>query len=131
MCMMRLNRHIVTSLHTAFTLDREREQHTVPGMVRDKSDWSENGECKVKHQMRSEYWTIVYYSLLISITSYLVTSVWKDREDPLQKGYRITLPQRHRRKNERQAKTTIEHLRLAPLIRAAAGIVARPEIPEN
>ena len=65
--------------------DWESEQHTVPGMIRDKSDWSENGEIKVKHQMQSEYWTIVYYSLLISITSFLVTSIWKDREGALQK----------------------------------------------
>ena len=60
-------------------------------MIRDKSDWSENGEIKVKHQMQSEYWTIVYYSLLISITSFLVTNVWKDREGALQKGTQLTV----------------------------------------
>ena len=47
--------------------DRECDEHAVPGMLRDKSDWSENGECKVKHQLQSEYWMVIYYSLLISI----------------------------------------------------------------
>jgi hypothetical protein len=37
------------------TADRECYENTVPGMIRDNTDWSENGECKVKHQMHSEY----------------------------------------------------------------------------
>jgi len=71
--------------------DRESEKHTVPGMIRDKSDWSKNSECKVEDQIQSEYWTVVYYSLLISITSFLVTSLWKDREGAFKKGAEVTV----------------------------------------
>ena len=66
--------------------DRECDEHAVPGMLRDKSDWSENGECKVKHQLQSEYWTIIYYSLLISICSFLISDIWKDRSSALRSG---------------------------------------------
>ena len=71
--------------------DRECDQHAVPGQVRDKSDWSENGEIKVKHQLQSEYWTIVYYSLLISINSFLITEVWLDRSSPLVRLSEVTV----------------------------------------
>jgi hypothetical protein len=65
------------------TSDRECYENMVPGMIRDNTDWSENGECKVKHQMQSEYWSIVNYSLLITISSFLISSIWKDRTSPL------------------------------------------------
>ncbi len=71
--------------------DRECDQNTVPGMIRDKTDWSENGECKVKHQMQSEYWSIVYYSLLITISSFLITRIWKDRTSALKSGDEVTV----------------------------------------
>ena len=37
------------------TTDRECYENTVPDMNRDNTDWSENGECKVKNQIQSEY----------------------------------------------------------------------------
>jgi hypothetical protein len=71
--------------------DRECDQNTVPGMIRDKTDWSENGECKVKNQIQSEYWSIVYYSLLITISSFLITSIWKDRTSAPKRGDEVTV----------------------------------------
>jgi len=55
------------------------------------SDWSENGEIVLKLQMQSEYWSIKYYSLLISITSFLVASAWKDREGALNVKTEVTV----------------------------------------
>ncbi len=78
------------------TADRECYENTVPGMNRDKTDWSENGECKVNHQMQSEYRSIVYYSLLITISSFLITSICKDRTSALKRGDEVTVePQDH------------------------------------
>lgn len=54
-------------------------RNAIPGMVDDKSDWSENGSLAKKRQIQSEYWVIVYYSLLISISSFLVSSAWRER----------------------------------------------------
>jgi hypothetical protein len=73
------------------TTDRECYENTVPDMIRDNTDWSENGECKVKHQIQSEYWSIVYYSLLITISSFLISSIWKDRTSALKKGDEVTV----------------------------------------
>ena len=71
--------------------DHEYKENVGPGMIQDNSDWSENGECKVKHQMQSEYWHIMYYSLLISICSFLITSIWIDRSSALKKGVEVTV----------------------------------------
>ena len=71
--------------------ETECEQNLTPGKLKNDSDWSENGEIVVKHQMQSEYWTIKYYSLLVSITSFLVSSVWKDRTCPLKAGAEVTV----------------------------------------
>jgi len=60
-------------------------------MIRDNSDWSENGQIIVKNQIQSEYWSIVYYSLLISISSFLITSCWIDRSSVLKKGDEVTV----------------------------------------
>ena len=57
----------------------------------DKPDWSENGAVQVKQQIQSEYWSIVYYSLLISISSFLVSSIWQDRTSTLDKGDEVTV----------------------------------------
>ena len=70
---------------------RECEMNIAIGMIRDDSDWSENGEIKVKHQLQSEYWTIVYYSMLISINAFLISKVWKDRCSALAKGAEVTV----------------------------------------
>ena len=52
---------------------------------------SENGEIVVKEQMQSEYWTIKYYSLLISISCFLVTSSWNDRASLLRAKAEVTV----------------------------------------
>ena len=71
--------------------ETECEQNLTPGKLKNDSDWSENGEIVVKHQMQSEYWAIKYYSLLVSITSFLVSSAWKDRMCPLKAGAEVTV----------------------------------------
>mmetsp|Transcript_47642 Transcript_47642/g.125862 ORF Transcript_47642/g.125862 Transcript_47642/m.125862 type:complete len:691 (-) Transcript_47642:17-2089(-) len=70
---------------------REFDHNSPPGIIHDDSDWSENGECKVKHQLQSEYWTIIYYSMLISISAFLVTSVWEEKSSSLAKGDEVTV----------------------------------------
>lgn len=54
-------------------------------------DRSENGEIVVKEQVQSEYWHIKYYSLLISISRFLVTSRWNGREKPLETNAEVTV----------------------------------------
>jgi hypothetical protein len=73
------------------TADHECERNAVTDMIRDKSDWSENGAVQVKQQIQSEYWSIVYYSLLIFISSFLVSSIWQDRTSTLDKGDEVTV----------------------------------------
>eukprot|EP00966_Prymnesium_polylepis_P187412 4345132-Prymnesium_polylepis.1 len=41
--------------------------------------------------MQREYWTIVYFSLLISISAFLLTSVWKDRRSPVPAKGEVTV----------------------------------------
>eukprot|EP00966_Prymnesium_polylepis_P172802 3996364-Prymnesium_polylepis.1 len=41
--------------------------------------------------MQQEYWTIVYYSLLISIARFLLTSAWKDTRSALPRGTEVTV----------------------------------------
>jgi hypothetical protein len=69
----------------------ECDQNLTPAKLRNNSDWSENGEIVLKHQMQSEYWSIKYYSLLISITSFLVASAWKDRVGALDANIEVTV----------------------------------------
>ena len=71
--------------------EKECDQNLTPGKLKNDSDWSENGEIVVKHQMQSEYWSIKYYSLLISITSFLISSAWVDRKSPLEAGAEVTV----------------------------------------
>lgn len=69
----------------------ECERNLTPAKLRIASDWAENGELVVKQQMQSEYWTIKYYSLLISISSFLITSAWKDRQGALDAKTEVTV----------------------------------------
>ena len=69
----------------------ELERNLTPGKLAANSDWSENGEIVVRQQMQSEYWSIKYYSLFISITAFLVTSQWIDRESLLNPGDEVTV----------------------------------------
>ena len=69
----------------------ECDRNVTPAKLRNNSDWSENGEIVLKLQMQSEYWSIKYYSLLISITSFLVASVWKDRQSALKAKTEVTV----------------------------------------
>ena len=70
---------------------RECDQHVGPCMLCDDSDWSENGEIVIKKQMQMEYWVTVYYSLLISITAFLVTANWMDKRSALAAGTEVTV----------------------------------------
>ncbi|KAL3892591.1 MAG: hypothetical protein SGPRY_014983, partial [Prymnesium sp.] len=63
--------------------ERELEQNMTPHKIRKNTDWSENGEIIVKDQMQSEYWHTKYYSLLITISAFLITDSWIDREGAL------------------------------------------------
>ena len=69
----------------------ECDQNLTPAKLRNNSDWSENGEIVLKLQMQSEYWSIKYYSLLVSITSFLVASAWKDRRRALDAKTEVTV----------------------------------------
>ena len=69
----------------------ECDRNLTPSKLRNNSDWSENGEIVLKLQMQSEYWSIKYYSLLISITSFLVASAWKDRQGALDAKMEVTV----------------------------------------
>ena len=71
--------------------EQELQQTATPGILKDDSDWAENGEIVVKDQMQSEYWGIKYYSLLNSITSFLVSARWKNRESPLSAKAEVTV----------------------------------------
>lgn len=71
--------------------ERDFHRHSIPGLIDCKSDWSENGSLEKKRQLQSEYWVIVYYSLLISISSFLVTSVWRERSSILPIDAEVTV----------------------------------------
>ena len=60
-------------------------------MIDDKSDYSENGSLEKPKQLQQEYWVIVYYTLLISIASFLVSDVWRERGSILPIGADVTL----------------------------------------
>lgn len=81
----------------SFHIDQSKEaemdfyQNCIPGVISCKSDWSENGSLEKRRQMQSEYWVIVHYSLLISIASFLVSSVWVDRSSILPIGAEVTV----------------------------------------
>lgn len=45
----------------------------------------------MKEQVQSEYWHIKYYSLLISISRFLVTTKWNDRKSPLGAKSEVTV----------------------------------------
>ena len=66
-------------------------RNSIPGMVDCKSDYSENGSLEKPKQLQSEYWVIIYYTLLISITSFLVSGVWRERESVLPIGADVTV----------------------------------------
>jgi hypothetical protein len=75
----------------AHEAETECDRNLTPAKLRNNSDWSENGEIVLKLQMQSEYWSIKYYSLLISITSFLLASAWKDREGALKAKAEVTV----------------------------------------
>lgn len=66
-------------------------RNSIPGIIVCTSDWSENGSLQKRRQLQSEYWVIVYYSLLISISSFLVTSVWRERSSILPINAEVTV----------------------------------------
>jgi hypothetical protein len=79
--------HIVQAKRAA----RELDDSATPGQIITNSDWSENGEIAVKQQMQSEYWKLIYFSLLIKIAAFLVTSMWTCRVSPLSQKAEVTV----------------------------------------
>ena len=70
---------------------KECEENNPPGVVLESSDFSENGEIVKKDALQQEYWTIIYYTLLISIAWFLLSEVWKDRASLLPVGASVTV----------------------------------------
>ena len=66
-------------------------RNSIPGVIDCKSDYSENGSLEKPKQLQSEYWVIMYYTLLISIASFLVSEVWLERESVLPIGAEVTV----------------------------------------
>eukprot|EP00966_Prymnesium_polylepis_P029538 686375-Prymnesium_polylepis.2 len=62
------------------------KQNAWLGMLLSDYDWAENGVLELARQIQSEYWSLISYSLFISITSYLLPSFWKDRTSELKRG---------------------------------------------
>lgn len=77
--------HVRHGFHIDQTKRAETDfkRNAIPGIVDDKSDWSENGSTAKKRQLQSEYWVIIYYSSLISVSSFLVSSAWRERASVL------------------------------------------------
>ena len=71
--------------------ERELDQNLTPRKLKKDTDWSENGEIIIKDQIQSEYWHTKYYSLLIAITAFLITSYWLDRDSALPARAEVTV----------------------------------------
>eukprot|EP00965_Chrysotila_dentata_P180523 5959505-Pleurochrysis_carterae.AAC.2 len=62
---------------------RQRDRNIWPGMLTSDYDWAENGVIASARQIQSEYWSLKYFSLFITITSFLVTEAWLSRSSHL------------------------------------------------
>ena len=56
------------------------------GMLMADYDWSENGLIAAARQIQSEYWCLKYFSLFITIFSYLEPEAWHNQADRLSPG---------------------------------------------
>lgn len=85
--------HIRHSFHIEQSKAAEGEysRNCIPGMIDCKSDYSENGSLEKAKQLQSEYWIIIYYTLLISIASFLVSAAWRERSSVLPIGAEVTV----------------------------------------
>jgi hypothetical protein len=77
--------HRRVRLDTAMA-QKQLKQNAWLGMLLSDYDWAENGVLELARQIQSEYWSLISYSLFISITSYLLPSFWKDRTSELKRG---------------------------------------------
>jgi hypothetical protein len=50
-----------------------------------------SGSLEKPKQIQAEYWAIIYYTLLISIASFLVSSIWRERTTVLPIGAEVTV----------------------------------------
>lgn len=82
------HRHLI---HAAKASALQRDRNFWPGMLLSDYDWSENGVIASARQIQSEYWSLVYYSLFIQITTYLVSDAWLDRSSLLSIGAEVTV----------------------------------------
>lgn len=69
----------------------QRDRNVWFGMLLSDYDWSENGVIAGARQIQSEYWSLVYYSLFIQITSYLDANAWLDQRSLLPVGTEVTV----------------------------------------
>ena len=71
----------------------ELDENSMPGLVEEDVDYSENGQLVRRFALQRDYWTIISYTLLIAISAFLVSSVWRDRRSALAKGVAVTVEQ--------------------------------------
>ena len=70
--------------------DQQRDDNLPPLVLDVDSDHSENGTIANAREIQSEYWRMNYFSLFISIWSYLCSEAWLDRSGALHKGDAVT-----------------------------------------
>ena len=91
------HRHLCPFQIRQFHIDQSKaaegdfSRNSIPGMIDCKSDYSENGSLEKPKQLQSEYWVIIYYTLLITIASFLVSEVWRECESVLPIGAEVTV----------------------------------------
>ena len=82
------HRELVVASKKAAT---QLKQHVWLGMLLADYDWSENGLIAAARQIQSEYWCLKYYSLFITIVSYLQPEAWHDEAALLKTGDEVTV----------------------------------------
>lgn len=82
------HRQLVAATKDAAT---QRNRNCWIGMILSDYDWSENGVIASARQIQSEYWSLVYYSLFIQISSYLEREAWLSCSSFLPPGTMVTV----------------------------------------
>ena len=82
------HRNIVSTERRA-QIDYERNVR--PLVVRRDIDFSENGSIKDKHQVQSQYWSSIGYTLFVSIVSWLQAKEWNKTTGLLPIGSEVTV----------------------------------------
>lgn len=82
------HRHLVRAAKAAAL---QRDRNFWVGMLLSDYDWAENGVIVSARQIQSEYWSLVYYSLFIQITTHLDADAWFNRRSVLPMGTEVTV----------------------------------------